>query len=143
MIATLFEKLPWWRLTKFVLTGGVALFIDVAIYFALTRFGGLFYLVARVISLGVAIIWSFTVNRQWTFRATYGDIWKQAVRFLVVILSTSLLSLALMHVGVALLYYNDLVVLLAVAVLTTLINFLAHQFWSYASGDQRKSGYIG
>ena len=133
MIATFFEKLPWWRLTKFVLTGGVALLIDVAIYFVLTRFGSVFYLLARAISLGVAIIWSFTVNRRWTFRATAGDIRQQAVKFLVVILSTSLLSLALMHVGVTLLHYHDLAVLLAVAVLTTLINFLAHQFWSYAS----------
>lgn len=96
----------------------------------------MYYLLARILSLGVAIIWSFTVNRQWTFRAIEGDACKQVVKFVIVILATSLLSLGLMHVGVTLLHFHDLAVILVVSVITTLINFSAHSLWSYAGNKK-------
>ncbi len=132
MLRILLGRFPFWKLVKFVITGGIALGIDVVLYYLLTRYGHVYYLLARTLSLGVAIIWSFTVNRQWTFRAIEGDTRKQAVKFITVILATSLLSLGLMHVGVTLLHFHDLVVILFAAVITTLINFTAHSLWSYA-----------
>lgn len=137
MFSRFLEWFPFWKLVKFVITGGIALGIDVAIYYLLTRFGDMYYLLARTFSLSVAIVWSFTVNRQWTFRATTGDMRKQAIKFIIVILSTSLLSLGLMHVGVTLLHFHDLFVLLVVAVFTTLINFSAHSLWSYAEAKRK------
>lgn len=131
-VEDIFQMIPWRRLIKFVVTGGVALLIDISIYFVLTRFFDVYYLFSRSFSLGIAIIWSFLVNRSWTFRATDGDIKQQAVKFLIVIILTSLLSLFLMRLGVSYLHLNDLVVLLSVSVLTTLINFSAHFFWSYS-----------
>lgn len=132
MLTWWLQQFPFRKLVKFVITGGVALGIDVGIYYILTRYGDLYYLFARAISLSIAIVWSFSINRLWTFRATMGDMKWQAVKFVIVIGSTSLLSLVLMHVGVTLLRYHDLLVLLVVAVLTTLINFSAHLLWSYA-----------
>lgn len=136
MLAQLWQRVPWWKLVKFVITGGVALGIDVGIYYILTRFEGLYFLFARTLSLGVAILWSFSINRSWTFRATEGKIRRQAPRFLVVILSTSLLSLGLMKVGVSYFHFHDIAVLFVVAVFTTLLNFSAHYFWSYAEKKQ-------
>ncbi len=133
MIVLFLKKLPWQRFLKFLITGGMALLIDVTLYFLLTRFGGLYYLLARTLSLGVAIVWSFQLNRHWTFQATEGNVRTQAVKFLVVIISTSLLSLGLMHIGVALLHFYDLLVLFVVSVLITLLNFSAHSLWSYAT----------
>lgn len=132
MLLMFLQRFPFWKLVKFVITGGIALGVDMAIYYLLTRYGHVYYLLARTLSLGVAIIWSFTVNRQWTFRATEGDAGKQAVKFVIVIISTSLLSLGLMHIGVTLLRLHDLMVILIVSVITTLINFSAHSLWSYA-----------
>lgn len=138
MFISFLQWFPFRKLVKFVITGGIALGIDVAIYYLLTRYGQVYYLLARALSLGVAIVWSFMVNRQWTFRATEGDARKQAAKFVVVILFTSLLSLGLMHVGVTLLHFHDLVVILVVSVITTLINFSAHSLWSYASTKNEK-----
>ncbi|HSX41734.1 MAG TPA: GtrA family protein [Candidatus Saccharimonadales bacterium] len=131
MIASL-KALPWQRLTKFAVTGGTALAIDTAIYLALTRVGHLPYLGARAVSLALAMIWNFFVNRHWTFQATTGNLTHQAGRFILVMTLTSLASLALMRLGVGVLHLNDLLVLLVVAALITLINFLAHSRWSYA-----------
>lgn len=139
MFSPLLQQVPWLKLTKFVITGGIALAIDVAIYYLLTRHGDVYYLLARTISLGVAILWNFSINRFWTFQATMGDVRWQALKFVVVIGATSLLSLALMHVGVTILEFHDLLVLLSVAVLTTLINFSAHSLWSYAETKEKKT----
>lgn len=139
MLLVFLQRFPFWKLVKFVITGGIALGVDMTIYYLLTRYGHVYYLLARTLSLGVAIVWSFTVNRQWTFRATEGDARKQAVKFVTVILSTSLLSLGLMHVGVTLLHFHDLMVILSVSVITTLINFSAHSLWSYAGNKDAHS----
>lgn len=125
-------KLLQIRFIKFLLTGGIAFAIDMAVYFVLTRFGHIPYLMSRTISLSFAIVWNFSVNRYWTFEASEGKASRQVARFLVVILSTSLLSLFLMRVGVTTLHVNDLAVFLAVVPMTTVINFAAHSFWSYA-----------
>lgn len=132
MIIGLFKNVPIRRLVKFIITGGIALAIDMTIYFFLTRYGHLHYLLSRVVSLVVAIVWNFSVNRIWTFRAVSEGVIIQAPRFLVVISATSCLNLFLMHVGVAYLYWNDLIVLLLVSALITIFNFTAHSFWSYA-----------
>ena len=136
MTTTILQSIPWWKLMKFVITGGVALTIDIAIYYALTRYGGVYYLLARTLSLGVAILWNFSINRYWTFQATEGGVGRQASRFVIVIVSTSLMSLGLMKLGVSILHFHDMIVLLAVSVVTTLLNFSAHYFWSYANAGQ-------
>ncbi|MEK7181937.1 MAG: GtrA family protein [Patescibacteria group bacterium] len=121
---------------KFGITGGSALAIDVAIYYVLTRYGHVPYLLSRTISLGVAIFWNFSLNRHWTFRATLGKVQQQFPRFLAVIVMTSLLNLLLMKIGVSYLHLHDLLVIFLVSALITFINFFAHYFWSYAEKAQ-------
>lgn len=133
MIATL-KNLPWQRLIKFVITGGSALLLDLGVYYLLTRYANLPYLLSRTISLGLAFGWNFSLNRYWTFQAQGGRVSQQAIRFVIVMTATSLLSLALMRLGVSVLRLNDILVLLTVSVLITAINFTAHQFWSYRNG---------
>ena len=128
----LLNKLPWQRLVKFVITGGLALAIDMGIYLVLTRFFHVPYLISRVISLSIAIIWNFSINRCWTFQATAGKTRRQFFRFMVVIIFTSLLNLALMKIGVSVFHIYDVVAIIIVSILITLINFFAHHFWSYA-----------
>ena len=148
MITWLFEKFPPRRLLKFIITGGIALAIDMVLYYMLTRYGHIHYLVSRALSLCVAIVWNFSINRLWTFRAVSGGVMNQASRFLTVIVLTSCLSLALMHVGVSSLHLNDLLVLIVISGFITLFNFTAHSLWSYAerevsSGDKRNSAEEG
>jgi len=132
MFSAQLKKLPWQRFLKFLITGGSALLLDFLIYLALTRLVHLPYLGSRAISLGVAMIWNFSLNRHWTFQAKEGGVATQATRFLIVMTTTSLLSLALMRVGVSFLGFNDILVIIVVAALITLINFSAHYLWSYA-----------
>jgi dolichol-phosphate mannosyltransferase len=107
-----------------------------AIYVFLTRYLHVSYLPSRAFSLSIAVVWNFTLNRSWTFQATAGRVGVQAPRFLLVIVCTSILNLALMRFGVSVLHMYDLLVIFIVAVLITSINFSAHLFWSYASDKQ-------
>jgi len=116
---------------KYAVTGGTAIAIDFAIYFVLTRFGNVPYLSSRAISFSLALVWNFTVNRNWTFQAQAGRVSQQAPRFLIVIALTLLLNLVFMRIGVSYLHLNDLFVLLVVTFLTAIGNFSAHYLWSY------------
>lgn len=116
---------------KFAVIGGSSLLLDLGIYFVLTRYGHLPYLGGRAISLALAMVWNFTLNRSWTFRAQSGHVGTQASRFIIVMTITSLLNLLLMRVGVRYLHLNDILALLLVSMLITLVNFFAHRNWSY------------
>lgn len=133
----MFEIFPWHKLAKFLVTGGTALLVDMGIYFICTRYFGFHYLLSRVVSLAVAIVWNYSINRYWTFEAGAGKISRQFPRFLTVITLTSMLNLVLMRIGVEYLKLNDLLVILIVSGLIALINFSAHFLWSYA--NERKA----
>ncbi len=126
------EKFPYWRFAKFLIIGGSALILDITIYYFLTREFEVPYLFSRVLSLGVAIFWNFYLNRVWTFMAQEGSVFSQFGRFVTVIGTTSLLNLALMHVGVSWFGFYDIAVIIFVSILLTLVNFFAHSVWSYA-----------
>lgn len=126
------SRLPWQRLVKFVIIGGIAFGLDFGLYFLLTRLGHFPYLASRAVSITGSMVWNFTLNRYWTFQATAGQVSRQATRFLIVMVATSLLNLALMRLGVSIWHLNDLVVLIVVSVLIMLVNFIAHHWWSYA-----------
>jgi putative flippase GtrA len=128
-----FRQLPFKKFIRFSIIGISALALDVGIYYYLTRFHHVPYLVSRAISLSIAIVWNFSLNRSWTFQATDGSVAKQAPKFLLVILCTSVLSLALLKFGVTVLHIHDLIVIFIVSFLIMVINFSSHLFWSYAS----------
>jgi putative flippase GtrA len=135
MLLVLLNKIPWYRLIKFSIIGGSALVIDIGIYIFLTRIEHIQYIISRLISLSIAIFWNFNLNRHWTFQAVSEKVNRQFVKFLIVIISTSLLSLILMKIGVSVLHIYDLLVIIIVSFLILLINFFAHYFWSYANKD--------
>lgn len=126
------NKIQIERFGKFLLIGGSALLIDIALYYVFTRELHISYLLSRVYSLSVAIFWNFYLNRIWTFTARGGSLIAQFWRFLTVIGITSLANLLFMHIGVSVLGFHDIGVILFVSVLLTLVNFTAHSFWSYA-----------
>jgi putative flippase GtrA len=128
----LMNKIPWKRLFRFAMVGGSAFVIDFATYYMLTRVGHVPYLLGRIISISGAMLWNFTLNRNWTFQAKKGGVSQQAPRFLTVMAATSLLNLVLMRIGVSYFHLNDLLVMIGVSLCIMLINFFAHQQWSYA-----------
>src|SRR3989344_3533918 len=77
---------------KFIVVGVINTFIDylilnILIYVGFTAFLMLIgqkFLIANIISVAVAMINSFILNRQWAFDAGRGNIYVQAVKFIVI-----------------------------------------------------------
>ncbi len=55
-------------LSKFLTVATVAFFLNGAIMAVLTGPLPIHYLAAQVVSTGVVVLWTFSVNRWWTFR---------------------------------------------------------------------------
>lgn len=127
----LLRQLPWQRLIKFAFVGGTAFALDFGIYFILTRFAHIPYISSRVLSIAAAFTWNFMLNRNWTFQAKTGRVGRQAARFVIVMVGTSMLNLVLLRFGVESLHSNDLIVLVVVSLMIMGVNFLLHSLWSY------------
>lgn len=71
---------------RFILVGGANTAIDFGVLFSLTSFG-LPVLIANFFSTTCAFIFSFFVNRSYTFKSTGGDTKKQLGLFLAITLT--------------------------------------------------------
>jgi putative flippase GtrA len=70
---------------KFIVSGGIAAFFNIATGWVLRRlFGETAHVAAVAAGFTVGTVISFVLNRTFTFRATSGDVRKQAIRYLVV-----------------------------------------------------------
>ena len=61
-------KLPYKKLIKFCLVGGVGFLIQGGTLLFFTEVFGLWYILSFVIGVILATIWTFTVNLKWTFK---------------------------------------------------------------------------
>ncbi len=57
------------QLTRFGLTGGSALIINVALLYLLTEYAGIWYLASSIISFLCAFAFNFTVSKYWVFKS--------------------------------------------------------------------------
>lgn len=53
---------------KFLIVAGVGLGLTTGILYALVTYVGMMDIPAKVIAIGVVLIWNFLINRLWTFR---------------------------------------------------------------------------
>jgi dolichol-phosphate mannosyltransferase len=120
----------WEQLAAFCLVGASGYVVNLAVYTALLRGAGVYYLLAAVASFLVAVTNNYTWNRLWTFRRQRGHVFFQGVRFLVVstlALAANLLVLALLvQAGL-----GKVVAQAAAIVLVTPVNFVGNKLWSF------------
>ena len=120
---------------KFCFVGLGNTSVDFVVYFVLTRnvnFFAVNYLLAQVAAFILAVTFSFTMNRSWTFRiSALHAIPRQYSRFfLVMLVSLGLYSL-LLYMLVSLLGIYDLVAKLFLVVVMSVWNFLWTKFWTF------------
>lgn len=68
--AILLERLPFKnvRMLRYLISGGIATATNLCLLYVLVSWAGIWYLFASVISLSVATIVSFVLQKLWTFR---------------------------------------------------------------------------
>jgi putative flippase GtrA len=120
----------WVQLAKFCAVGAIGYAVNLAVYSALLREGGVHYLAAAVCSFLVAVANNYTWNRLWTFRGDRGHFAYQGLRFLVVSVLALGANLLLLHVLVAV-GVGKIVGQAVAIILVTPLNFLGNKLWSF------------
>lgn len=107
--------------------------IDFGIYFVLTRFTFLseYIYVANTIAFSIAVIFSYFVNRNWTFTLDSKPHIKEAAKFFGTNVSGFLINLTVMYIGVTTFGLFDLFVKLIATFVAVMWNFFITKFWVF------------
>lgn len=112
--------------------GSVA--IDAGVYFLLTREAKLYYIVARVISLILTLIWSYSANRLVTFKSKAAFL-PSFIKYSIINGASVLTNLGLMFVAVTVLKLPDLVSLVVISGGVSVFSYLSHKHWTFKEKD--------
>ena len=88
------------QLFRYLVTGFTAFGIEYSLYVLLYKFIGLYYILASFIVYAVVFLFSFFVNRNWSFESK-GDVRRQIVLYLLLFLFN------LFFGNIVLLYFFD------------------------------------
>ena len=117
---------------KFSFVGMLNTLIDFGIYYLLTRYAGLYYIYANIISVFIAITNSYLLNRSWTFQSKSKIVGIEAVKFWIVsivgLILNTLISKLLIYLGL-----GDLFSKAFASVLVLIWNFTANKYWTFSS----------
>lgn len=117
----------------YLLVGGLTTLVSLGSYFLLVTFllnaGDPIQLqAANVISWILAVTFAFFANRRYVFRSENSQWMLEAVRFYAARISTLLMDMGIMFVGVSRLHFNDKAVKLFVQVVVLVANYLFSKF---------------
>jgi len=117
---------------KFGIVGVGNTTVDFLVYILLTRYLGLFYLIANAISFIIAATLSFTINKFWTFRDGRRHVIKgQYAKFLLVSTIGAFLAEGTLFLFVHYLSIHDLFAKLLVVGVIVFWNFFANKYWTF------------
>lgn len=119
---------------KFILVGGISTLIDFSLYVFLTRFFLFWqnhYLWANFISMFIASLFSFFLNKEWTFSSNGKKVWRQYLDFYITMLFCLLFYQAFFGFISLSLGWYDIVAKALSAFLVMLIRFHLHKFWVF------------
>ncbi|MFC1632661.1 GtrA family protein [Patescibacteria group bacterium] len=126
------------QLMKFATVGGITAVIDLGLFFLL-RGLGIHFLVANLISVAIAIIINFILNRRWTFqRNNKAHFRRQFVEFFILNGVFYVLQQLLLFYGVALFpapiftVSSDIIIKLVVVFTLGVIKFFISKGWIFS-----------
>ena len=118
---------------KFCLIGVLNTGIDFLLYGLLTRVFDVFFLLANIISVVVAMTFSFFANKTITFKNKETGILKQYSKFVFINTFGLILNNIILFIGVRVLNLNDLLAKFGAIVLTLVVNFIGMKYWAFAT----------
>ena len=111
------------RMLRFALVGGASTLLDFSAFGALVYLFGMYPVAAHMCSYGLAIVFSYLLNRQWTFQAAAPRRSRgiEFLRFLSVQLAGAMLGALVIYL------LEDAITAIGAKVSATLVTFL----WNY------------
>ena len=118
---------------KFCIIGSTNVVIDFTIYFILTRFFHLYFIMANFGSFFIAVSWSFYMNKKWTFRHLDPQFLKE--RFVKFIITNAIgvsIQTLLLYWFVTHGHLHALLAKGAAIVIATFWNFFVSKYWVFS-----------
>ena len=116
---------------KFCLIGVLNTGIDFIIYGFLTRVLGFYFLLANIISVVVAMTFSFFANKTVTFKNKDTGILKQYSKFVFINTFGLILNNIILFIGVRVFNLNDLLAKFGAIIVTLVVNFIGMKYWAF------------
>jgi putative flippase GtrA len=130
LVASFRSVRNWQQLARFCVVGATGTGINLGVYDALIRAGGVHYLAAAACSFLVAVTSNYWWNRHWTFRDQRGHLGVQGMRFFIVSLASLGANLALLQLLITAGTSKFVGQAIAI-VLVTPLNFIGNKLWSF------------
>jgi putative flippase GtrA len=119
------------QFVKFGVVGASSTAIDWALYLVMTRFLGVFYLIAKIISFAVSVINSYIWNRRWTFRSKEPKKLHEFSKFMMVALIGLGLNTLIMFLAVEKFKLHDIIGLALATAIVMSWNFIANKYFTF------------
>lgn len=128
------------QFVKFCVAGATGAGIDFGLYALLTRFLGVFFLTANVMSVLCSMVANFLINKYWTFsKKGQGKIARQSARYLIFATSTYLLNQLLVYTLVTRFHFldrlvgtaDDFLAKVIAACVIMMINYFGNRYWIF------------
>lgn len=114
---------------NYIMVGILTTLVSLAVYYALVLTilnpeDALLLQVANVISWIASVTFAYFANRKFVFESKNEHIVLEAMKFYLSRLGTLLLDMAIMYIGVSLLFYNDKFVKIIVQIIVIIVNYI-------------------
>lgn len=122
------------KFIRFCLVGSLNTVIDFSLFFSLTRLTDIFkthYLWANFLAFTVANIFSFMVNKNWTFNNRSPYYFRQYYKFLTVSIMALLAVQLILYWLITGLGVWDVIAKLVALLVSVAIGFLGSRFWAF------------
>ncbi|MFC1662931.1 GtrA family protein [Patescibacteria group bacterium] len=122
---------------KFSMVGVSNTIIDFSLYLLLTRIFHIHFLIANALAFVIAVTWSYTANKMWTFRDTSNRMTAQFTKFIIINLVG--LGLAEGILSVLVIYFGlwDILSKFIAVLIVVFWNFWANRHWTFKDSQER------
>jgi putative flippase GtrA len=137
----LFEK--YGEIIRYLIIGGLTTVVSLAVYYLcvftfLDPENAFQLAMANVISWLAAVTFAYFTNRWFVFRSKNEHVVREAAAFYVSRISTLLIDIGLMFLGVNVLHWNDKVMKLVVQVVVTIGNYIISKFFVFKGKKEQQ-----
>lgn len=137
------KSLQWVQLSRYIVTGTLTTLIDLLVFHTLYVQFQYSENTSVIIAFICAVLFSFTVNKAWTFSANKQnkishDNWNisQFIKFIFVSGFGLLITLLCVYIFINILHLSPIIAKLSASGIVFAWNFLANSFWTFKANDE-------
>ncbi|MEJ0085353.1 MAG: GtrA family protein [Pseudomonadota bacterium] len=119
------------ELTRYVVTGGLCVLLNVGIAYALTEYLGIHYLLSLALCSIIVTVVGFVLNKSWTFRTHGSAALPEFLRYSLVTGMNIIIGMCFCALLVERLHVPYLYAIAIVGVVFAPLTYLVHRAWTF------------